>query len=280
MADDIAGTITPTYDASILVPADGDYANQAALVAMVKPIANRVEYLKQRFEDAPWARSEFFEDFVHFEADGANDRLFADTFWQLYGTNPATLGNTSVIDATTFGLLSAEHSAGTVSNNMLSKGRIPSVSNSLAEMSTFRRAVVRVKPGSIASGMNFEIGLSSDGTTAVAENDESITAIFQPSVSANWRLRTHDGGAAVLVDTGVPVVAGTWYQLDLQSDGVSVVSLSIDGDTPVIADPGDLPPLTTDCAFVTRFDMPNAGVGRTWTIDFIYATFDTSGRVL
>lgn len=278
-ATNIAGTITATYDASIPVPGDGDYANQAALIAMVKPIANRVAYLKERFEDAPWARSEFFDDFVT-RSEDLPDRLLCDTLWEIAATNAASVTSTTDFDENDFGILRFSHSAGTVSSNLLSKGVLPATANILSTMSNFRRAVVRVRVGNIASGMNFEIGIDADSAHAVAGASAAITAIFQPSVSPNWQLRTHDGGSAVLVDTGVAVAANTWYQLDLQSDGSSVVSLSIDGAAAVQADPGDLPALTTDCAFVVRTGMPNAGASRTWDLDFVYGRFDVSSRVL
>jgi hypothetical protein len=282
MPVDIASGVTAEYTAVIPVPLDGEYANSDALQAMVKPIADRVEYMKQRFDDAPWARSEFFDDFVSGGTAGSSTFL-ADTLWQLFGTNAATFsnsGNSTLLDGTTFGILEVNHAAGTVSSNLLSKGVISGVGNTLGEMASFRRSTVRVRTGNIASGMNFEIGLDNDSAHAVGGSSAAITAVFQPSVSANWRLRAHDGASAVFTDTGVPVVADTWYQLDLVSDGLSVVSLSINGAAAVVADAGDLPAMTTDCAFVMRFGFPAAGASRTWLVDFVHGRFELTGRVL
>ncbi len=280
-ATNIAGTITPTYDASIPVPGDGDYANQAALIAMVKPIANRAEYLRAILEDAPWLRSDFFEDFfVDGTADAAAAQAKYNTLWTFTRTGTPSIGQTTVVDADSIGVLDLTNSSGSASAAHFSKGNIVGVGPALAQMSSFRRAVARVRVLSIVSGMNFEIGLGTNGQNGVAEAAASITAIFQPSASPNWRLRTHTGGAAVHVDTGVPVAINTWYQLDLTSDGVSVVSLSVDGATPVTAAPGDLPAMSTICSFLTRFESPNAGAGRTWRCDFVYGRFSATGRVL
>jgi|SRR5688572_12020626 len=280
-ATDIGPTLTATFDAAIPVPADGDYANQATLINMVKPIANRTAYLKQIAEDAPWRKSEFFEDFfVNGSADPATNLAQYNSLWTFTRVGTPSLSQTTAIGADELGTLSIENSSGSASAARLSKGDIISVGPALSHMANFRRAVVRVKTLSIVSGMNFEVGLGTGGGTAVAESSASITAIFQPSASPNWRLRTHDGGAAVFVDTGVPVAINTWYQLDLVSDGVNVVSLSVNGATPVVADPGDLPAMTTICDFLTRFEAPNAGAGRTWRCDFVYGRFENTSRIL
>jgi hypothetical protein len=64
MPVDISGAVTATYEATINVPLDGEYANSAALQDTALALANRVEYLRQGQESGPWREARFFDDFL------------------------------------------------------------------------------------------------------------------------------------------------------------------------------------------------------------------------
>lgn len=265
MPVNIAPLVTATYDAAVQVPLDGEYANSTALQAMVLPVANRVEYLKQVLEDAPWREVSVFEDFLAPVHEVDADEYYADTAWVM---NSAFSGYTKTsIPAfgDSMGLIVASNNGGSALNALSRK------SEGCLVTSQVRRAVARIQVGSIAAGMGFACGFNFVGDT------EKVAAAFDPAVSPNWLLRT--GSGFVTVNTGVVVAPGVWYELDLQHDGALGFTLSVNGSAPVAAVAG-LGLVTDVVSPFWRMLSPNAGANRFFYVDFVYYRAISAARVV
>jgi hypothetical protein len=272
MPVDIASAVTPEYTASINVPLDGEQATSASLQAMILPVANRVEFLRQVDESAPWIRSEIFEDFRVSRAALAN----GDSLWERHwvGLAPSadwTISQALFLDA--LGCVRFRNASGSATQ-WYSHEDVTS-----NYFSALRRIVARVRAGNISTGMNFDVGISGIAGGSITGTGDRVSCLFHPATSPNWQLRTANGASDSLVDTGVPVAADTWYQLDLVADGAGEYTLSIDGDTPVTA-VSNKPSLTDFGGLHWMIEAPNAGATRDWILDFIYARFDQTDRVI
>lgn len=139
----------------------------------------------------------------------------------------------------------------------------------LFEMVRLRRIACRMRINSIAPGMGFRIG------TLFSSLVPGIDACFEPATSANWLLQT--GAGFTNVNTGVPVVINTFYDIDLRHDGASNYTLSINGSAPVVP-VTSIPALSTPATLEWVLSTPNSGANRAHQLDYIYAVFDTPGR--
>lgn len=274
MPADIASAVTPTYDAAIPVPVDGELATSAALQAMVLPVANRVEYLRARIEQTPWLVHEIKEDFITSHLKDAGGDSFWDEHW-----NAAAGGITSdwliadIEEVDSAGIVRFQNISGSAAEALFRKAFA-------MKFGVFRRMVARVKFDNISSGMGFEFGfMRSTNTTpnSASVPTAAVSGLFLPSASPNFRLRTDDGSASSYVDTGVPVSTGTWYQLDLAFDG-SQYTLQVDGGTPVAA-VSNIPAATTDATFEWKIATPASGSARRIYLDLIYGRLEIPGRV-
>lgn len=277
MPIDVSSAVEPTYEPTVLVPLDGEYANSAQLQNMMLGALNRIEYLRQGLESAPWRESVIFDDFTIplTVVDGAS-MYASDTMWDTTGsTNWASLTISGLGDVEHIGLMRLTNASGNVTEALLRK------TLGLCPIGALQRITCQLRTGNIASGNSCEVGLSPNldptpGDTSVPK--QCVTATFIPSASANWRLRVHDGTTETFQDTGVPVVAGQWYQLDLTNTG-SAYALSIDGAAPVsISSP--LPSPTGAATLLMKFANPTSGATRRWDVDFIRSVIAAPDRVL
>lgn len=264
MSVNIAPNVTPTYDAALPVPADGEYANSAALQAMVLPVANRVEYLRQGLESAPWREVAIFEDFLAPVHEVDADEYYADTPWVM---NTAFSGYTKTsipAFSDAMGLIVAENTSGGALSALSRK------SEGCIQRTNFRRAVARVQVGSVIAGMGFTIGLNFMGGA------EAVAAVFAPAVSPNWVLRNSAGS----VNTGVVVAPGVWYELDLVHDGALGITLSVNNSTPVNQNPGAVGLLGDVLTPAWNMITPAAGANRFFYVDFLYFRAISQNRAL
>lgn len=276
MPTNISSSVTAEYTAAIPVPDDGEYASHAALANAIRPVANRAEYLRDLVEVAPWRIVSIFEDFLAARVSSLPDHAQWD---QLWNSSNDDVGSWNIADLDfedALGVVRFLNTSGSASASRYRK------SFSMARFENVRRITARVRASSVASGMNLEIGwLRSTDPNPGNEDSPSHAAsvVFMPSSSANWRLRTDDGSSSTYVDTGVPVAADTWYQLDLVHDGALGVTLSIDGATPVGA-LTTIPALDDEGSLQWKIAAPAAGANRAWILDFIAGRFDVPGRVI
>jgi hypothetical protein len=266
MSVNIAPLVTPTYDATVPVPADGEYANSAALQAMVLPVANRVEYLRQVLEDAPWREVSIFEDFLAPVHEVDADEYYADTAWVMNSAFSGYAKTSIPAFGDALGLIVASNSSGGALSALSRK------TEGCIKVENFRRATARIQVGSVAAGMGFTIGLDFVGGA------ETMAAVFAPATSANWLLR--DATGFLSVDTGVPVAINTWYTLDLVHDGALGFTLSVNGSVPVVANPAGLPALIDVVTPAWKMITPAAGANRFFYIDYIYFRDISAGRVV
>jgi hypothetical protein len=141
------------------------------------------------------------------------------------------------------------------------------------QMASLRRIACRVRLYSIASGMGFRVGTIFPSTPTPC-----ISAVFQPATSPNWLLQT-DGGF-VNVNTGVPVVAGVFYVLDLRHDGAGHYTLSVNGSAPVAPAGPSVPDPAASVTPEWVLSTPASGANRTHNIDYVYALVQTPARGL
>lgn len=137
------------------------------------------------------------------------------------------------------------------------------------EMSSFRRLACRMRISSIAAGMGFKLGLINASATPF------IRVCFEPATSANWLLQTNAGFDNV--DTGVPVLVNTFYNIELRHDGASNYTLSVNGSAPVSPHP-DVPDLTDQVTLEWVLLSPSSGANRAHQLDYIYLVCDAPGR--
>lgn len=90
-------------------------------------------------------------------------------------------------------------------------------------------AIVRI-PDETALGFRFGILRSVGGTGDASEGNYFS---YLASASPNWFAVTRDGGGITATDTGVPVVAGTWYLLEIREDTPGQKDYYINGAGPV-----------------------------------------------
>lgn len=264
MPTNIASTVTATYDASIPVPLDGEYAHQAALANMVRPVANRAEYLRQRLEGAPWTTLEILEDFCSLidNSDAGSPHLICDQAWIFSETNTATLAPQSSSAARS--ALRISTAGGSAVSARLRK-------QFSQEYSEFERFGCRVAMQSIAlADLNVEIGLiSATGSNAPLEaSGTAISLVGNPTVNPNWCFRTRDGAAETLADSGVTIVAGTHVIAEIVPSGAAYAA-SINGGSPVLLT-ANVPSSAAVAGPQIRCAFPNAGASRQIDIDFAY----------
>lgn len=263
MPTNIAGSVTPTYDQQIPVPLDGEHAHSAALSGMVRPIANRVAYLKERLEGAPETTVETFEDFTVFVNTSADGYLLCDQTWIYSESNAATLAPQSAAAARSALRISAVGGA-TVSARLRKNA-------GAQEYQYLERFACRVAMQNIAlADMKVEIGLiSATGSNAPLEaSGTAISLVGDPTVNPNWMFRTYDGVGETLVDSGVAIVAGTHVLAEIVPAGAAY-SASIDGGAPVTLS-SNVPSSAAVAGPQMRVQFPNAGASRQIDIDFAY----------
>jgi hypothetical protein len=210
MSVNIAGSVAPTYDAAIPVPLDGEYANSAALQAMILPIANRAEYLRQIVEEDPLRFVEIREDFSAVNLLSPTG-VQGDTTWQ------SNVGGSSWFNAVSDvaaqdedhqGILKIQENSGSAC--------IYKMPNSFP-ISRVQRAIVHVRLG--AAGVpftGFEFGFSA-GTSATVNTTgvNAWTAQYDPAVGGNWLHRTGNAGGNTRTSVGSAVTFGAWNRIEL-----------------------------------------------------------------
>jgi hypothetical protein len=273
MPQNIASAVTPAYSSQIPVPLDGEYANNVALGAMVLPVANRVEYLRQRIETAPWTRAVIFDDFSKI-AQADADRVFSDTVWSMSGTKDA---NITLVDgsagADEFGVMRIQDTSGSGATFRIYK------SFDAFRFVNFRRMVARVRTSVVQANHDLEIGMLRSTVELPWDTSVPSSALsfgFQ-GAAAPWKLRTNDGTTNGQTNSAIPVVASTWYVLDLRYDGASQADLYVNG---VLAATRNL---TLPVGTLTGTPQLKFATGTTGTrnvdVDFIYFEGATPNRV-
>lgn len=281
MPTDIAPSVTATYTAVINRPNDGEYANAAALSALVLPVANRVEYVRSLVESNPWRTARIFEDFKSTLALSTSiDQYRSDEFWNTSGT--VLDANISVTDvgsasgtSTDLGVVRFANASGSAVTARFRKAF------NICRYAQARRFVARVLTGSIAAGNQLEVGFIR--STAAAPLDtgaprDAISFVFNPAASPNWRVRTDDGTNQTFLDTGTAVAVDTYYNLDLTHDGAGGLTARVNGGSAVIP-VANIPALTLGTSAQWKFAMPNAGANRRWEFDFLYWEMTEAARV-
>lgn len=267
MPVNIAPLVTPTYDAVISAPLDGEYANSAALQALVLPIANRTEYLKQALEDAPWRECTIMEDFLAPVHEIDADEFYADTAWVMNAAF-STYSKTPIV------VVDSDDALGYFVASNATAGALSALvrkTEGCVVAKDVRRAAARVWVGSIAAGMGFSVGFDFVGGAP------AVRAVFEPATSPNWLLQS-DGGF-VNQNTGIPVTAAAWTLLDLEHNGTGTWSLSVNGAAATTYAPAS-PVVTNPITPCWKLVTPAAGANRYFYVDFIYFRFLLQARAL
>lgn len=276
----VQGMIQPQWAEIVTVGASGETITEAQNINTAVALGNRIEFLRQRLDNEPYAAGGYFDDFSFVRTVAAGDsstagHVQADTPWRHYQLE-ADAGslNTGTADSDALGALRANGAAAVAQAITLQK------SGSELKFGNLIYLATRVHVGSIASGMKFEIGLltSSVAFTGVGSTTPTdvISILFDPAVSANWQLRKRTGGNQGLTDTGVAVVAGTAYDLRLEWDA-SLARAVIGNVTTFSA--SNHPSASTRCGSQLRFQMPASGSNRFFEVDYVAARYDAAARV-
>jgi hypothetical protein len=273
---DLAPLVTATYDATILVPDNGEVLTEVAQREPLQNLANRIEFVRGRVPDASATPETVFtvrEDFLSYILVSSGD-FVSNHAW--------------AVDFA--GAVTASQSSGTAKNpgnhNVLMPGdsntneyyyflggpvNAPVVSASDLDHATIVAQVAL--DGGVAA--QFAWGFAQDGN-ALNGGTTALSLLYLTS-SANWQILKRTASVSTITDSGVPVVIGEYVtcrflkvpatgDIDVEIDGVIVHTIAFAALTNVpmtfggrfITSPADAAPAiaTTDFMFFTA----NSGV--------------------
>lgn len=261
----------PVYEPIVSVPSTGEVVTQNALSDTAVALGRRIEWVKSRAELA-YKRSIANEDFI---ALGATDSVgyVWDERWQDSNVSANFVISNLVAENDSVGGVRFSNSTGSVANGCLRK------SNRLCTFDAALRAVARVRFGSTASGMGWEHGFSNNSQAAIASvsgDRHCVSAIYEPSANANFRLRVDDGSATLYYASSIAPALNTWYQLAVEKVA-GAWTLYIDGVQQAVASSG-APGGTAFANIFWKVNTPNSGANRTVDADFVSAEINAAGR--
>ncbi len=268
MAVDIAGSVTPTYDAAITVGSDGDATDSAMLVTTALGLANRIEFVKVQFADEPWVSSSYFDDFIQMDkviVSATTGYIHSGQVWKYLQTS----GYNDVVDGTgtyddAVGTINLQNSAGVREFMARSNDSFP--------LASVERITIRVDVSGVGATNSFAFGLSANLNLGYGLGDYVRVAV---TGSGDWVLSTSDGAeSTVTIPTSAPV-SNIHQQLDIFQGPVGTWTASFDGGTPVTA-VGNIPSAGAGSyAAKIEHDAPVAGqIG----VDFIHVRTVSTGR--
>jgi hypothetical protein len=227
MPVDIAPQVTPTYDAVINAPLDGEYANAAALQALVLPVANRVEFLNQGLIDSPFQSPFIKEDW--FSVLKVGTAIHGDCGPWVYSESAAAFSDpvqaTNGLVSGTAGLSRWSNASGTAAVIQIRKPCL--ITRTHVRKVSFRMQMFSTTANKALQMGMFDVG---GGTTIGSGDTSGFGVIFDPAVHANFRTVGVTGGVYTYTDTGIPPVAGFHYQFDIDQDPDTLVcTLNISG---------------------------------------------------
>src|SRR5512146_1472402 len=102
MPTNVAGLITPTYDAVINVASDTEVLTQAALTDTAVALGNRISFVREGVIDLavrPEGVMSFRDDFVGGYLDTVNNKFFSEVPWKLHLTGGTAVPFTQGVGA-------------------------------------------------------------------------------------------------------------------------------------------------------------------------------------
>lgn len=211
-------------------------------------------------------RPEIIDDFsgVLVNDEASTPHIISDSgVWLLSSSNsPAIQGLSGDVNNGACGVLSVQATGGSAIECIAMR-------TCVVRFDSPELIVARVQVMSVASGMAFEFGLTSGVDPTPGDTEEQVvSAILEPSVHANWHIRTGDH-SFTRVNSGVAGVASQSVTVALRFDPIEeVFTISVDGSEPVQAT-GNMPTLSSTGRLFFRVAAPNSGSNRAVRLDLI-----------
>lgn len=277
MPTDIAPAVTATYDAVISVANDTEVLTAVALRDMVRPIANRVEFVRSKVPDAsatPERTYTLREDFLSIDFNISSGFIRSDaTVWQSTKVgNPVITGfSASAKNPGVLGVLMPGDAASNTFKFYLAdnNGKTHNATNIRHCSIVAQVAIVPNVVGQAAWGFAQDGDVMNGGTNSMS--------LFYIKTSANWQILYRKASAQTIVDTGVPVVVGEFVVCRFILDTVT-------GDIPVEINGSVVTTITAankpigDMTFGGRFEESGNAVGGFYYTDFLFVSADSGAR--
>lgn len=237
MPTNVAGLVTAEYTAVVNVPADGDYANEAALTDMAVAGLNRTEFVRQNLPILATSVARVVaveEEFLSAVWNNSVQVLHADTNWKTASAGaPVVTGRTATADQP--GGVSVSMATSLASFSLYKGSAATSAPFRTQNFDRFS-AIYRI-PDTI-SDKQCRIGLSQD-VNSLAGGTHGLAFVHEDAES-NWQIYSKTAGGTDQIDSGVLVEADTDYLFELvrASNGtwsvrineVEIVSLTSPGN--------------------------------------------------
>lgn len=182
------------YTATVSVPATGEVVTQNALSDTAVALGRRIEYYGAQIPSPLYFTIN--EDFVNAATDAGGNILTGDAgIWTYIGNSQGWKVFTA--------LPKAAH-PGTIANAVnTAMALYPRGGEDSFELARVQRYSCVVDLDSLST--DFEMVINNGTGSAIAgAGVHSISLFYDAGISANWQLRTNNGGAGTNLDTGVP----------------------------------------------------------------------------
>lgn len=212
MPTNVAGLVTSEYTSVVNVPADGDYANEAALTDMVVAGLNRTEFVRQNTPILATAVARVVaveDEFLSAVWNNSIQVLHADTNWKTASAgSPVVTGRTATADQPGGFNVSMSTS---LASYAIYKGSSSTSAPFLT--SNFDRFSAIVRIPTTVSDKQCRIGLSQDANALLGGTHG--LAFVKEDAEANWQIYSKTAGGTDQVDSGVLIEADTDYLFEL-----------------------------------------------------------------
>lgn len=212
MPTNIAGLVTAEYTSVVNVPADGDYANEAALTDMMTAALNRTEFVRQNVPILATSVARVVaveEAFLSAFWNNSSQVLHADTNWKTASSgSPVVTGRTATADQPGGFNVSMATSGASFA---LYKGS--GATSAPFRTQNFDRFSAIVRIPTTVSDKQCRIGLSQDANALLGGTHG--LAFVKEDAEANWQIYSKTAGGTDQVDSGVLIEADTDYLFEL-----------------------------------------------------------------
>jgi hypothetical protein len=232
---DIATLVTPTYDAVIPVPDDGELLTEVVLRGCLQPIANRVEFLRDLVPDAADS-PEFFatlrEDFLELDHNSSRSTLYGTVPWTAVmsgsGSGGIAIGHLPGTSKNPGGL--SIGTPGTLGDANFALYLGPAVTSAPLTFASVQSLTIVAKIVSDTSTLltpSYRCGLS-DTADFPNGGADSLGLFYSTALGANWLLLRRVAGVQTTTVL-TPMVFGEYVTVKFQKNAALGFDVFVNG---------------------------------------------------